>query len=483
MPGYKGGVLLVDWENLSSCLISRGKVVNAKLVEELWQYANRQCDGQVKAHMAAAHFDETIATAMRKRVITRNDVNSTKEQADIQLTVLAMDYVHQGCRRFILVTGDQDFIPLILRLREDTAEVMVIYGDPSRLAVELRQTLHNAVPGLESADVGTIIPLQDIVPDSSCRSLVGLLELQRRGIILGGPDRFGRTATLARWGILENEDTAQYWMLVNAICERIPRKDAAIRSGNRWEPTRAERTYLDLGMGRYADVRAIDYALRSLSSRPKALGALHSGPFLSDDGSQLSRVIEALVAVELVRKGADNAYSTTTDDLEAGYLEPLWRVYAAVSSECYRREERTIPFGQVEPLLGRGGIGQGRDQRAAGRISAAVNYAKAAGVIDAVAVNGCRHAIATNSALCRSFEHAYHEFYRAFLPRVSESIPELDVLRFMEDRDRDKSDPVFGFDSRDRHRILRILKQSQLIGHRDGYVTLRRSRWGDSGAA
>ncbi|MFI6262553.1 NYN domain-containing protein [Micromonospora sp. NPDC051006] len=475
------GVLLVDWENLAGAIIGRGKSVTRQIVDDLWAYANRECGGQLQVHMAAARFDPSIATAMRERFIVADEVRSTKEQADIKLTVLAMDYLHQGCRRFILVTGDQDFIPLIQRLRDDSSEVLVIYGDPNRLATELRQTF--ATPGLNSVDIDGITRLLDRRQETGSRSLLGLLELQRRGTILGGPEKGNRTATLARWGILPNEDDAQYRSLVDSLAEKVFRQDAAVRAGNDWVAKGSWRTYLDFGLGRMADVRAVDHVVRSLLARPQGLtiASLRTGPFRTDDGTLLDRALDALLTVEAIRLGADNRYTIVPPDLTLGYLEPLWRVYSAVSAECYRREVRSIPYNQVESLLNRGGVGQGKDQRAAGRVGAALTYARAAGVIDVVAVDGKRHAIAPVSALCRPFEHAYHEMYRSFIS-ATDPVPELEVLRFMEDRDRDKADPVFGFDSRDRHRILRILSQSRLITWRDHQVVVQESRWGRAGA-
>ncbi len=485
MASYEGGVLLVDWENLAGALIDRGKVADRRIVDDLWEYSYRQFGGQLQAHMAAAKFDPTIVKAMREHMIERNDVQSTKEQADIQLTVLAMDYLHQGCRRFILVTGDQDFLPLILRMHRENSELMVIYGDPRRLGVELQRTLADPQHGLSSDDIGSITKLREPRRDTGSRSLLGLLELQRRGVIIGGPDRAGRIGMLARWGVLENEDENTYWAFVDGMCEKILRIDAAKKTATGWGPQNMTRIYINLGPGRYAEVRSIDYAIRVFAARARGLplAGLRTGPFAADDGSLLTRTIDALAGVELVRRGADNAYAVTEPDLVAGYLEPLWRVYAAVCAESYRRQVRSLPYGQVESLLGRGGVGQGPDRRAAGRIAAAVRYASAAGVIDAVAVDGKRHAIATNSAFCRPFEHAYHELYRAFADRLETPIPEQDVLGFMEESDRVRSEPVFGFDQRDRHRVIRILTQSHLAVQRDSFVIITRSRWGEAGAS
>jgi hypothetical protein len=484
MNSAETGVLLVDWENLAGAVLGRGKMVERTHVDDLWAFANRRCGGQLHhAHMAAAKFDGTISAAMREHLISAEMVRSTKEQADILLTVLAMDYLHTGVKMFILVTGDQDFIPLIQRLHRDGRTVTVVYGDPSRLSVELRQIL--TTPGLDSVDIADVTTLRERKTEAGCRSLLGLLELQRRGVILGGKERGDRTALLADWGVLENQDENQYWSLIETTTEKAVRVDAAVMIQGQWTAKNTARTYLHLTPARLADVVAIDYAVRRISSRPAGLsiGGLRTGPFQTDSGAMLDRVVDALCAVQLVRKGADGTYSLLGPDMQLGYLEQLSRVFAGLSAECYRRQVASIPYGQLAPLLGRRGIGQGVDQRAAGRISNAIKYAQAAGVVDVVAVDGKRHAIPVSSSLSRQFEQPYHELYRGFSARLDESIGEAELTDFMERQDVARSVPLFGFDRRDRHRMLRILAQSQLAGWRDGMVTLFRSGWGDAAAA
>ncbi len=116
----ESGVLLMDWENLVGSILRRGKTIERSYLDDLWAFANRRCSGQLHhSHMAAAKIDGSISVAMREHLITAEPVRSTKEQADIVLTVLAMDYLHAGVGDFFLVTGDQDFIPLISRLHQD----------------------------------------------------------------------------------------------------------------------------------------------------------------------------------------------------------------------------------------------------------------------------------------------------------------------------------------------------------------------------
>ncbi len=392
MGGDRGAVLLVDWENLAGAVIGRGKLVERRLVDDLWKFANLHTGNRVQqAHMAAARFDTTILAAMGDHMISPETVRSTKEQADILLTVLAMDHLYRGVREFIPVTGDQDFIPLISRLRQDSSQVTVVYGDPSRLSRELKQALTET--GLLSVDVATISPLREQQTDHSGRSLIALLELQRQGRILGGRETGERTAMLAAWGIIADHDQNLYWSLVNLMCERVPRPDAAAPGrGNEWIARSADRTYLKIDPARLASVVAADHVLRRLSTRGRGItvSALRAGALDGDDGSAVTGALDALIAVGLVRKEADGTFALAGPQVPLGYLEPLWRVYAAVTAECYHRGVGSFPYGQLESLLNRRGIGQGPEQRAAGRIAAAVKYVKAAGVIDVVAVNGRR---------------------------------------------------------------------------------------------
>lgn len=476
------GVLLIDWENLAGAIIGRGKLVDRRQVDDLWTFANHRCGDQLHhAHMAAARFDPTIVVAMRDRGIEGETVRSTKEQADILLTVLAMDYLHDGVGHFFLVTGDQDFIPLIHRLRRSGRKVTVIYGDKSRLSRELQQVLTG--PGHDAVDIAEVSPLKDPPASTGCRSLLGLLELQRRGFILGGKEKGDRTELLNDWGVIENTDESQYWSLIALVTEKVSRLDAAFPERGRWLPRSATRTYLKLGPAELGDITAIDHAIRWISSRPRGVpvSGLRTGPFRTDSGTLLERALDALLAVRLIRKQADGTLSLVGPPLQLGYLEQLWRVFAGVSAECYRRKTATIPFGQLESLLARRGIGQGKDQRAASRIKDAVNYAKAAGVIDVVAVDERRHVTAPHSPLSQPFELAYHELYGAFADRLGDSIGEDEVFGLMEARDETRAIPHFGFELSDRQRFLRILSQAQLVTWRDRLVTVATSEWGETG--
>jgi hypothetical protein len=324
------GVLLIDWENLAGAILGRGKTVEAAHVSAIWDFANRRSGGHLQAHMAAAHFDASIDAQMSEHLIEREVVRSTKEQADILLTVLSMDYLNSGVRNFILVTGDQDFVPLITRLRRDNCRVVVVYGDPGRLSPELTRTL--ATAGVESIDIADLTQLKERKSDTSVRSLLGLLELTRKGYILGGRENGERVALLASWGIIENTEESQYWEVVSANTEKVTRQSAAARRGDKWLPASATRTYLALNSERVKEVFAADFLVRYLSSRPGGLGiAALRRPCCDRIGSRRSRW-------KIRNDGRDNVAwisgaamarllcSSSRDIQTIGGLDSLWHV-------------------------------------------------------------------------------------------------------------------------------------------------------------
>jgi uncharacterized LabA/DUF88 family protein len=476
--------LLVDWENLTGAIVGRGKSIDRKLVDDLWSFAHRKAGGQLKyAHMAAAKFDPSISAAMSDRLIKPETVRSTKEQADIALTVLAMDYLYDGCKMFILVTGDQDFIPLIARLHRDGCAVTVVYGDANRLGHELRVALRT--PGIESVDITEVSALQDRPQHAGPRAFVGLVEILRQGTLLGGKDFNGRTQQLVKWGILPTEDESGYWELVQSLCLQTTRRDAAIRIDGEWRPKNSNRTFVNLARDRVNDLVALDHLIRNLAARPNGvrLENLRSGPLRFDDGRKIESLLDALIGVHLARKEADGSFACLDPDRADGYLEYLWRVYAGVQAECFRRGERTMPYNSLEPSLSSRGVGQGKgtDQRSPARVRSAANYARAFGIIDAVAENGTRRVVVNPSnPVAQMMDTSYASFYAAFSDRLNIALDEQSVLDELEERDRGRVDPVFGWDLRDRHRILRILSQSRLINRRDSHVTVLESAWGSS---
>lgn len=70
-----------------------------------------------------------------ERVDRYNTRKEGKNASDIALAVGAMDLYHHGYRRFVLVSGDTDFVPLVERLRRGGAKVTIVghHKDPGLL--------------------------------------------------------------------------------------------------------------------------------------------------------------------------------------------------------------------------------------------------------------------------------------------------------------------------------------------------------------
>src|SRR6266568_7525391 len=64
----------------------------------------------------------------RSNLSTKSGHNAT----DIALVIGAMDLLYQGIRHFCLVAGDSDYVPLVLRLRQDGCTILGI-GMPNAL--------------------------------------------------------------------------------------------------------------------------------------------------------------------------------------------------------------------------------------------------------------------------------------------------------------------------------------------------------------
>jgi NYN domain len=476
------GVLLVDWDNLAGAVLGRAKVVDRSLVDALWKFARERMDGSPSAHMAATRFDPSIVAAMQEHFITADTVRAAKEQADILLTIRAMDYLYQGAQRFILVTGDQDFIPLIERLQRDDAQVTVIYGDPRKLSPELTTMLSNV--GVDSLDIAEVAELKERRADTSGRAFAAMLELTRRGFILGGKDRGGRLELLVGWDLVSPGEDTDYWALVDQLCIKDTRYDVAVLAPDKktWTSTNATRTYLNFTGARMDEIVKLDDVLRTLSGRPTGVnvGSLLAGPFVGDDGTKVDKTLDALVGIGLARRQPDGTASIVGNAVPLGFLEPLWRVHAAIEAETHRRGVKSISFRELERLLGTYGIGQGKESRSAGLVQETIKHAQASGVIDSVAVDGKRHARVVHSPACSPIERAYRTLYVEYRERLGEALSEQEVLTRMQAVDEAMSAPIFGYAARDRHRALRVLSQSGLLRRRDGSVIVLASPWGDT---
>src|SRR6266567_1045401 len=69
----------------------------------------------------------------RSNLSTKSGHNAT----DIALVIGAMDLLYQGIRHFCLVAGDSDYVPLVLRLRQEGCIVLVV--GTSSVAADLKE--------------------------------------------------------------------------------------------------------------------------------------------------------------------------------------------------------------------------------------------------------------------------------------------------------------------------------------------------------
>lgn len=466
-----GGVLLIDWENLAGAVVSRGGRVTSALIEKTWEFGQGFSGGELqKKHIAAANFDEVIRRAVEAKLIRVEPVRGEKEQADIALTVLAMDYLHEGYRTFVIVTGDQDFVPLIQRLHSDGCRIAVILGNSRRINSSLDEILR--LPGIEKHDIvdllGGLPSHPKLTQNAKLRTLLGLFLLQADGIPLGGKDTHGRTERLRSWGFQEVASDDDYWSLVTSLCVQVDQHRSAVRVEGKWTAQRRKRTRIALDNAVVSNIHALDHLVRKIGRRNRSvrLDELRTGPFKLDDGAKLTGAVEALRSVGMVAKHGDGSLTLVQPEHSWGWIEPLWRVYSCVASESARIKSTSIPMHSLESIMARGGVGSGTDSRAAGRVRRAIDFAKAYGAIDFVCDSGTRRYEANSGdKLCAGISVAYHRLRDLVGP--GKSIDVRQAISAMAAADAGMESPIFGWDDSDRHRIVRILQQSRAL-RRDG---------------
>ncbi|MFC3504889.1 NYN domain-containing protein [Micromonospora krabiensis] len=83
-------------------------------------------------------FAPSVEDAITNTLIARfHKTRTAKEQADLVLAVLAMDHIHApggAPGLFLLATGDQDFIPLVDRMIDARADVILVVASTRTLS-------------------------------------------------------------------------------------------------------------------------------------------------------------------------------------------------------------------------------------------------------------------------------------------------------------------------------------------------------------
>jgi uncharacterized protein (TIGR00288 family) len=125
-PLFPSFALLIDADNTSVELFP----TMMKQVETWGSVTLRRVYGNQETLLSQKWKELCLLYALQPMV--HIGISGVKNATDIALTVDAMDLLHtQSIRRFCLVTGDQDFTALVLRLRSYGCQVYCI-GKPSK---------------------------------------------------------------------------------------------------------------------------------------------------------------------------------------------------------------------------------------------------------------------------------------------------------------------------------------------------------------
>ncbi len=117
--------LLIDGENVSAHDLIAHMLVEASKMGEV---VVRQVYGNWAASCMQAWKKIMVRYALEPKgpLLSKPGHNAT----DIALVIGAMDLLHQGIKYFCIVAGDSDYVPLVLRLRQESSTVLVI-GSPA----------------------------------------------------------------------------------------------------------------------------------------------------------------------------------------------------------------------------------------------------------------------------------------------------------------------------------------------------------------
>jgi len=146
---------------------------------------------------------------------TANGKNAT----DIALSIDALDLWHQGMRAFCVASGDSDFSPLALRLREDHGLVVGIGKRPTEAllhACTVYFEVHESLPLLQPLPSLTTVSLSSSLESGAPQSMPSLELPQKPHDVL---------ATLFREVHRQIAGTPKAWVLMSALGAAVKRID------------------------------------------------------------------------------------------------------------------------------------------------------------------------------------------------------------------------------------------------------------------
>jgi len=488
-------VLLVDWLNLSIQIKNQRLAFGADLVVDLLQLAHKQAANHgvklARAHFVGERFSTPVATAVENAIVAQlHKTRTAKEQADLMLAVLAMDHLYNnaGCPRlFILATGDQDFIPLIERIVLAGARVVLIVASTAKLTPEYKSIAAQQDIAVLPIDEMDIAPIPIVSNDKSSPPILGLLRVCMSGGVLGG-DQKKNAQLMAQWGLLSSvaDDDVQMEGLIRQFARTEQRRVAVPGrrpTGNKAVTVR--RTSLNFGLAQVFDTATdADWVLRRVggSTKPVCVGELGTGRFNDDDGTRLDGVLTALKAVGWLIERSDGTYETRMEHAEDGLLEPLWRVVCELNRRAYDRHAVGVDRDELFRDLRSTPIARDGARKGSEAARDVIELARRVGIIDTVLVgeDGYALAVVEGHPIARQAAEFLGTLGQILGADVGLYLPEHEVLRRMRDHDESTLHPVFGYDTRDRQRVLRVLRRSRLAEagtSRDSSVKIKHSAW------
>ncbi|MEA3190010.1 MAG: hypothetical protein QOD77_592 [Thermoplasmata archaeon] len=116
-PAPATTAILVDGDNVPPSVL-------ADLLDHVSGPSERRVFRNWRSTRDAKAWDDASKRLAFERV-DRYRTTSGKNGSDIAVAVAAMDFLHDGVARFVIVSGDTDFTPLVERLRRGGAHVTV----------------------------------------------------------------------------------------------------------------------------------------------------------------------------------------------------------------------------------------------------------------------------------------------------------------------------------------------------------------------
>jgi NYN domain len=488
-------VLLVDWLNLSIQLKNQRLAFGSDLVTDLIQVSQglateKGCTNLAQAHFVGERFSPPVEVAIENNIVAKlHKTRTAKEQADLVLAVLAMDHLHssKGCPRlFILATGDQDFIPLIERIVPEGAQVVLIVASTAKLTPEYKSIAAQQNVALLPINLVTEIdPIPVVSRDHSSAPILGLLRVCMTSGVLGG-DQKKNAQLMTQWGLLSpgTDEDVQMEGLIRQFARSDQRRVAVPgrrATGNK--AISARRTSLNFADQMvFETVTDADWVLRRAgsSTKPVTFGELGTGRFNDDDGRRLDRILTALKSVGWLIERPDGTFEARMEHAEDGLLEPLWRVVAEINRRAYDQGASGVDRDDLFRDLRSTPLARDNTRKGGEAARDVIEMARRVGIIDTVLAgqDGYALAVIESHPVVRQTAEFLRTLGQILGPDVGVFLPEHEMLRRMRDHDESSQSPLFGYDTRDRQRVLRVLRRSKLVETGpDSAVKLKHSSW------